>query len=109
MSEVIELPKHVARAAPDDAWQWPEPLEVRPVTRGACDCLPRPALRDQRLAFRQAADRYIGGEGRSRIAALETVQIVGGFDRTLPQRLAVTAPPRCPKGSREGRFWRRLS
>jgi hypothetical protein len=80
-------------------------LEVRPVARGACDRLSLPTFHHQRLAFRQAADRHIGGEGRPRIAALELLQIVGNFDDPVPDRLAFAALHRRPEESCYVRFW----
>src|SRR4029077_10014862 len=107
--KVIKLPKHVARRAAGNARQWPEPLEVMPVARGACDRLSRPTFRHQRLAFRQTADRHIGGESRPRSAALELLQIVGNFDDALPERLAFAALRRRPEERRYVRFRRSVA
>ena len=64
------------------------------MARGACDRLSWAALTHQHLAFRQAADRHIGGEGRARVAALENLQIIGKLEDALAQRLAFTPLPR---------------
>src|SRR5207237_8397920 len=84
MREVVELAKHVAWRAADDAGQRTEPLEVRTMARGALERLSRPAFIHQRLAFRQAVDRNIRGERRPRIAALELDYIVGYCGAALP-------------------------
>ena len=74
----------------------PSPLRSGPWHGAHATVFPGP-FRHQRLAFRQAADRHIGGEGRARIAALEPDEIIGNFEDALAERLAFTALRRCPE------------
>src|SRR5262245_17365972 len=108
MTEVIELAKHVARRTAGDARHRPEPLEVWSVARGACERLSCP-FRHQRLAFRQAADWNVGGEGRAWIAALELDEIIGDFEDTLAQRLAFTTFGGCPEQTGDVGLRRRVA
>src|SRR5215831_18173730 len=58
------------------------------------------------LAFGEAPDWYIGGEGRSRVAAFEAEQIIRDLHDPWSERLALTGLHRRPKQTRHIGFWR---
>src|SRR5262245_58732900 len=61
------------------------------MAKPALDRFARPTFHDKRLAFGEAPDWYIGCEGRSRIPAFETEQIVGDLRQPCKVRVFRTA------------------
>jgi hypothetical protein len=85
--EIIELPHEVARRAAGKCWNLSEPLQPRPVTRGALRRGVSHAFCRKRFAFLHAADRHISDKAQSRIAVFELHEIFGHFDYAVADRL----------------------
>src|SRR5215831_19776021 len=76
------------------------------MAKRALDRFARPTFHNKRLAFGEAPDWYVGCEGRSRVAAFETDQIVGDLHDPRSDRLALAGLHRSPKQTRHIGLWR---
>lgn len=86
MFEIIKLPNDVTRGTASNARYGAKARQIRAMAYSTLNGLAGTA-RDERLPFRNAADRHVRGKLGMAIVSLELVEIVGYFDNTSANRL----------------------
>src|SRR6185436_9523761 len=85
--DVVELAHDIAGRAPGDRGQVSQTFQIGTMADRALQGLACATRADQSFTSRDAADRHVGDEVRSRVAVFELLEIFGHLDDALTDRL----------------------